>query len=175
MNDFRKICGFEAYAPTDNVCELTARANDEGWDTCFAGWLEGSRIHDRDGVLVFSVGGGNREKNVSVNIVKALETATRAGAHIFGIVGRDGGFTRSSRRSLRGDSHGFSRPHHAAHRRPVRGGLAPARQSSVAAARAHQVGVAAMNFRRYFMAGGAGFIGSHFTDRLLADPRDSKR
>lgn len=94
VNDFRKICGFEAYAPTDNVSELTARANDEGWDTCFAGWLEGSRLHDRDGVLVFSVGGGNREKNVSVNIVKALETASKAGAHIFGIVGRDGGFTR---------------------------------------------------------------------------------
>jgi D-sedoheptulose 7-phosphate isomerase len=96
VNDFRKICGFEAYAPTDNVSELTARANDEGWDTCFAAWLEGSKIHHRDGVLVFSVGGGNREKNVSVNIVKALETAARAGAHIFGIVGRDGGFTRQA-------------------------------------------------------------------------------
>jgi D-sedoheptulose 7-phosphate isomerase len=94
VNDFRKICGFEAYAPTDNVSELTARANDEGWDTCFSGWLEGSRIHGRDGVLVFSVGGGNREKNVSVNIVKALETASKAGARIFGIVGRDGGYTR---------------------------------------------------------------------------------
>jgi D-sedoheptulose 7-phosphate isomerase len=96
VNDFRKICGFEAYAPTDNVSELTARANDEGWDTCFAAWLEGSRIHNRDGVLVFSVGGGNREKNVSVNIVKALETASKAGARIFGIVGRDGGFTRQT-------------------------------------------------------------------------------
>ena len=94
VNDFRKLCGFEAYAPTDNVSELTARANDEGWDTCFAAWLEGSRISARDGVLVFSVGGGSREKNVSVNIVRALETAAEAGAHIFGIVGRDGGFTR---------------------------------------------------------------------------------
>jgi D-sedoheptulose 7-phosphate isomerase len=94
VNDFRKLCGFEAYAPTDNVSELTARANDEGWDTCFAAWLEGSRIGARDGVLVFSVGGGSREKNVSVNIVRALETASKAGAHIFGIVGRDGGFTR---------------------------------------------------------------------------------
>ena len=94
VNDFRKLCGFEAYAPTDNVSELTARANDEGWDTCFAAWLEGSRISSRDAVLVFSVGGGNREKNVSVNIVRALETASAAGAHIFGIVGRDGGFTR---------------------------------------------------------------------------------
>jgi len=94
VNDFRKLCGFEAYAPTDNVSELTARANDEGWETCFAAWLEGSRIGSRDAVLVFSVGGGSREKNVSVNIVRALETATEAGAHIFGIVGRDGGFTR---------------------------------------------------------------------------------
>ena len=94
VNDFRKLCGFEAYAPTDNVSELTARANDEGWETCFAAWLAGSRINSRDAVLVFSVGGGNREKNVSVNIVRALETAAAAGAHIFGIVGRDGGFTR---------------------------------------------------------------------------------
>jgi len=93
VNDFRKLCGFEAYAPTDNVSELTARANDEGWETCFAAWLEGSRISSRDGVLVFSVGGGSREKNVSVNIVRALETAAVAGAGIFGIVGRDGGFT----------------------------------------------------------------------------------
>lgn len=96
VNDFRKICGFEAYAPTDNVSELTARVNDEGWDTCFAGWLEGSRIQASDGVLVFSVGGGNREKNVSVNIVNALGTASQAGARIFGIVGRDGGFTRQT-------------------------------------------------------------------------------
>lgn len=94
VNDFRKLCNFEAYAPTDNVSELTARANDEGWETCFSGWLDGSRINSRDGVLVFSVGGGNREKRVSVNIVRALETADHAGAHIFGIVGRDGGFTR---------------------------------------------------------------------------------
>ena len=94
VNDFRKLCGFEAYAPTDNVSELTARANDEGWDTCFAAWLTGSRIGARDGVLVFSVGGGSREMNVSVNIVRALETASMAGAHIFGIVGRNGGFTR---------------------------------------------------------------------------------
>ena len=98
VNDFRKIAGIEAYAPTDNVSELTARANDEGWDTCFAAWLTGSRIGSRDAVLVFSVGGGSREKNVSVNIVRALETAAEAGAHIFGIVGcvseLNGGFTR---------------------------------------------------------------------------------
>jgi D-sedoheptulose 7-phosphate isomerase len=96
VNDFRKLCGFEAYAPTDNVSELTARANDEGWETCFSAWLEGSRINSRDGVLVFSVGGGNPEKNISLNIVRALETAIDAGAHIFGIVGRDGGFTRKA-------------------------------------------------------------------------------
>jgi D-sedoheptulose 7-phosphate isomerase len=94
VNDFRKLCDFEAYAPTDNVAELTARVNDEGWDTCFSGWLQGSRISARDGVLVFSVGGGSREKNVSVSIVRALETASEAGAHIFGIVGANGGFTR---------------------------------------------------------------------------------
>jgi D-sedoheptulose 7-phosphate isomerase len=93
VNDFRKLCGFESYAPTDNVSELTARANDEGWETCFAAWLEGSRINSRDAVLVFSVGGGSREKNISVNIVRALETATQVRASIFGIVGRDGGFT----------------------------------------------------------------------------------
>src|SRR5579872_5140250 len=74
VNDFRKLCGFEAYAPTDNVSELTARVNDEGWDTCFAAWLEGSRISSRHGVLIFSVGGGRHENNVSVNIVRALET-----------------------------------------------------------------------------------------------------
>ena len=94
VNDFRKLCSFEAYAPTDNVSELTARANDDGWETCFAEWLLGSRIAARDGVLVFSVGGGSPEKNVSVNIVRALEAAGAAGAHVFGIVGRNGGFTR---------------------------------------------------------------------------------
>jgi D-sedoheptulose 7-phosphate isomerase len=94
VNDFRKICGFEAYAPTDNVSELTARVNDEGWDTCFVEWLRGSRLRAGDGVLVFSVGGGNREKNVSVNLVRSLELAREVGAKVFGIVGRDGGFTK---------------------------------------------------------------------------------
>lgn len=93
VNDFRKICGFEAYAPTDNVSELTARINDDGWSTAFAGWLKGSRLRQEDGVLVFSVGGGNKEKNVSVNIVAALELAQQVGAKIFGVVGRDGGYT----------------------------------------------------------------------------------
>ncbi len=94
VNDFRKLCAFEAYAPTDNASELTARINDEGWDTCFANWLIGSRINQNDAVLVFSVGGGNREKNVSVNLVRALELAQERRAKIFGIVGRDGGFTK---------------------------------------------------------------------------------
>jgi len=94
VNDFRKLCGFEAYAPTDNVSELTARVNDEGWDTCFSEWLKGSRLRAGDGILVFSVGGGNREKNVSVNLVRSLELAREVKAKVFGIVGRDGGYTK---------------------------------------------------------------------------------
>jgi D-sedoheptulose 7-phosphate isomerase len=93
VNDFRKLCGFEAYAPTDNVSELTARTNDEGWDTVFRAWLLGSKLRKEDGLLVFSVGGGSRERNVSANLVAALELAVEVGASIFGIVGRDGGFT----------------------------------------------------------------------------------
>ena len=93
VNDFRKLCGFEAYAPTDNVSELTARVNDEGWDTCFSEWLRGSRLRAGDAVLVFSVGGGNQAQNVSVNLVRSLELAREVGAGIYGIVGRDGGFT----------------------------------------------------------------------------------
>jgi D-sedoheptulose 7-phosphate isomerase len=95
-NDFRKISGYEAYTPTDNVSELTARVNDEGWDTCFSEWLKVSHLRAGDAVLVFSVGGGNREKNVSVNLVKSLELAKDAKAKIFGIVGRDGGFTKQT-------------------------------------------------------------------------------
>jgi D-sedoheptulose 7-phosphate isomerase len=93
VNDFRKLCGFEAYAPTDNVSELTARTNDEGWDTTFSAWLRGCRIGSSDAVLVFSVGGGDRERSISSNIVGALEVAGEVGASRFGIVGRDGGFT----------------------------------------------------------------------------------
>lgn len=96
VNDFRKICGFEAYAPTDNVSELTARVNDEGWDGCFAEWLKGSRLNAKDGLLVFSVGGGSKSRNVSMNIVRALELGQEMGAAIFGIVGREGGFTRET-------------------------------------------------------------------------------
>jgi D-sedoheptulose 7-phosphate isomerase len=94
VNDFRKLCGFEAYAPTDNVSELTARANDEGWDSTFEGWLLGSRLGERDAILVFSVGGGSKESNVSVNIVRAVDLAVSTKASIFGIVGRDGGYTK---------------------------------------------------------------------------------
>jgi len=93
VNDFRKICGFEAYTPTDNVSELTARTNDEGWDTTFAQWLKGSRLSDRDALLIFSVGGGNAEKGVSTNLVAALLLARERGTSIFGVVGRDGGYT----------------------------------------------------------------------------------
>jgi D-sedoheptulose 7-phosphate isomerase len=93
VNDFRKIAGMECYAPTDNVSELTARINDEGWTTVFAEWLKGSRLDAKDALLVFSVGGGTAEKNVSANLVAALELAKERGAAVLGIVGRDGGYT----------------------------------------------------------------------------------
>ncbi len=94
VNDFRKLCAIEAYAPTDNVAELTARTNDEGWESVFAGWLEVSKANENDAVLVFSVGGGSREKNVSPNLVLALEYAREHGLTILGVVGRDGGYTK---------------------------------------------------------------------------------
>lgn len=93
VNDFRKLCNIETYAPTDNVSELTARTNDEGWETVFKEWLMVSRLNENDAVLVLSVGGGNKEKNVSTNIVHALEEAKLRNAKIYGIVGKDGGFT----------------------------------------------------------------------------------
>jgi D-sedoheptulose 7-phosphate isomerase len=93
VNDFRKICGFEAYAPTDNVSELTARANDDGWPSVFDSWLRGSRLNARDMLLILSVGGGNLENNVSPNLVAALQYAKTIGANVGGIVGRDGGYT----------------------------------------------------------------------------------
>jgi len=94
VNDFRKIAGFEAYAPTDNVSELTARTNDEGWASVFVEWLRGSRLRKDDCVFVFSVGGGNLEANISPNLVHALQLARQVGAGIAGVVGRDGGYTR---------------------------------------------------------------------------------
>lgn len=93
VNDFRKIVGIEAYAPTDNVSELTARTNDEGWDTIFAEWLRTSKLNSKDAIFIFSVGGGNIEKNISPNLVKALQFAKERSAKVLGIVGRDGGFT----------------------------------------------------------------------------------
>jgi len=93
VNDFRKLCDIEAYAPTDNVAELTARTNDDGWESVFAGWLRTSRAGEKDAVLVFSVGGGNAEHNVSMNLVRALEEAKQRRLRIFGVVGRDGGYT----------------------------------------------------------------------------------
>ena len=93
VNDFRKIAGIECYAPTDNVSELTARTNDEGWSTVFSEWLKGSRLNEKDALLIFSVGGGNMEKNVSPNLVAALQLAKERGASVIGIVGRDGGYT----------------------------------------------------------------------------------
>jgi D-sedoheptulose 7-phosphate isomerase len=92
VNDFRKIAGLECYAPTDNVSELTARTNDEGWSTVFAEWLKGSRLNEKDALLILSVGGGNVEKNVSPNLVAALQLAKERGASVLGIVGRDGGY-----------------------------------------------------------------------------------
>ncbi len=94
VNDFRKICRFEAYTPTDNVSELTARVNDEGWESCFEEWLKISRVGGSDALLIFSVGGGNVEKQVSVNLVRAIDHAKGRGAQVFGVVGKDGGYTR---------------------------------------------------------------------------------
>lgn len=94
VNDFRKLCNIETYAPTDNVSELTARTNDEGWETVFSKWLETSRLTKNDALMVFSVGGGNLEKNISANIVSALQFGQKVGATILGIVSRDGGYTK---------------------------------------------------------------------------------
>jgi D-sedoheptulose 7-phosphate isomerase len=94
VNDFRKLCDIEAYTPLDNVAELTARTNDEGWETVFAAWLAVSRATDNDAIFVFSVGGGNAAKNISVNLVRAVDEAKRRGLRIYGVVGRDGGYTK---------------------------------------------------------------------------------
>ena len=93
VNDFRKICGIESYAPTDNVSELTARINDDGWESAYVNWLKGSKLNQNDMVFVFSVGGGHLEKNISANIVRSLELAQKVGAKVCGVVGRDGGYT----------------------------------------------------------------------------------
>ena len=93
VNDFRKIAGLECYAPTDNVSELTARINDDGWESCYANWLLGSHLSPRDAVFVFSVGGGDAERNISANLIASLSLARQVGARIFGVVGRNGGYT----------------------------------------------------------------------------------
>ena len=139
VNDFRKLCGFEAYAPTDNVSELTARTNDEGWDTVFSAWLEGSRLGPDDALLVFSVGGGDLERNVSPNLVRAIELASEGGRGVHGIVGRDGGYTAASATSC------IVIPPLVAeritpHRGPVRGDVAPAGEPSSPGSGRHQVG-----------------------------------
>ncbi len=145
VNDFRKICGFEAYAPTDNVSELTARTNDEGWPTIFAEWLKGSRIKAKDGLLIFSVGGGNLEKNVSPNLVNAIQLAKQVGAsrrrH------------RRSRRRLHGEgsdrvrdrADGESGACHAAQRGVSGRHLAPVRLAPEAESRADQMGIHEMS------------------------------
>ena len=94
VNDFRKLAGIESYAPTDNVAELTARTNDEGWQTVFAGWLKVSKLNSNDCLFILSVGGGSKEKNVSTNLIEAIDFAKVVGARITGIVGRDGGYTK---------------------------------------------------------------------------------
>ena len=96
VNDFRKLCGIESYAPTDNVSELTARINDDGWDVALAAWLKASRLDENDAIFILSVGGGNSEKNVSVNLIRAIEYAKQKSASVFGIVGRDGGYTKKA-------------------------------------------------------------------------------
>jgi D-sedoheptulose 7-phosphate isomerase len=93
VNDFRKLVGIETYAPTDNVAELTARTNDEGWQTVFSGWLKVSKLDSKDCLFILSVGGGNKEKNVSPNLIEAIDLAKEVGARVTGIVGRDGGYT----------------------------------------------------------------------------------
>ncbi len=94
VNDFRKLCGIEAYAPTDNVSELTARTNDEGFETVFESYLQVSRATEKDAIFIFSVGGGNAERNVSVNLIRAIDEAKRRGMKVLGVVGRDGGYTK---------------------------------------------------------------------------------
>lgn len=95
VNDFRKLCGIEAYTPVDNVSELTARINDDGWDSVFAEWLKVSRAEAKDGIFVFSVGGGDAARNVSPNLVEGVREAKKRGLKVFGVVGRDGGYTRA--------------------------------------------------------------------------------
>ncbi len=140
VNDFRKICGFESYAPTDNVSELTARVNDEGWDTCFSEWLKGSRLRKGDALLVFSVGGGNREKNVSVNLVPVARACARSGREDLRRRRSRRRVHQAGGRRLRRHSHGRRRPRDAAHRGLRGRRVAPARQPPGAGEDGDQVG-----------------------------------
>ena len=176
VNDFRKICGIEAYAPTDNVSELTARTNDEGWETVFAAWLRGSRLGPSDGVMIFSVGGGDAERRVSANIVRALQLAREVGASIFGIVGRDGGYTATV-----ADAYVIIPPLHDERITPHTEGLCAVLWHLLVATRRSAWKRPSGNQwprlvpyddcgslpRTVCIVGGAGFIGSHFVDRLL--------
>ena len=142
VNDFRKICGFEAYAPTDNVSELTARVNDEGWDTSFSEWLKVSRLGARDGAAgLLGRRRQPREERLDQPRARARARQASVGAQVFGIVGRDGGSTKAARRRLRRHPDRLARSHHAAHRGALRRGLAPARQPPRAQARADEVGI----------------------------------
>ena len=177
VNDFRKLCGFEAYAPTDNVSELTARVNDEGWDTSFSEWLKGSRLRAGDGVLVFSVGGGNRESAAFGEPRGGLELAREGGAKIYRHRRARRRLHGAGGRRVRRHPDGLQRPHHAPHRGLLRGRLAPARQPPEAPGPSRRAGSRistavswTVSRRRVIIVGGAGFIGSHFTDALLADP-----
>ena len=141
VNDFRKICDFEAYTPTDNVSELTARVNDEGWDTSFSEWLKVSRLDKRDALLIFSVGGGSREKNVSMNLVRAIELGRESGRG--GLRHRRQGRRRDQDggRGLRRHPHRLAGPDHPAHRGALRGRLAPPGQPPAAQAGGDQMGI----------------------------------
>ena len=166
VNDFRKLCGFEAYTPTDNVSELTARANDEGWDTTFAEWLKGSRLGAATALLVFSVGGGSRGEARLDQPGRARSSSAReCGAAIFGIVGRDGGYTAQVGRCLRDHPAAVCRPRDAAHRGPVRRHLAPAGLSPGAGPGDDALGVAAMTgpSHRGGSASSAGLVSSAAT------------
>ena len=171
VNDFRKICAFEAYTPTDNVSELTARANDDGFDTTFVEWLRVSRLSELDGVLVFSVGGGDAERGVSTR----PRPGTRARSGVFGLDLWDRRARRrlhsQGRRRLRGHPAAVRRSRDAAHRRTLRGGLASVGQPPRTRPHLDQVGERHVSddnpLARVLVIGGAGFIGSHVVDRLL--------
>ena len=175
--DFRKLCHFEAYAPTDNVAELTARTNDDGWEDVFASWLQGSRLDARDAVLVFSVGGGDEERGVSANLVRGVDHAQRVGAKVFGVVGRDGGYVaRAADVSVLVPTVNEERV--TAHTEGMCAVVWHLLVSHPALqAQSPEVGVAPLtgrasaSGRRWLVVGGAGFIGGHFVRAPAVRPR----